>query len=108
MLFGIDASNREGVVRLRLRGEFDLAAVAALSAAIDDGLAAAPTRGLVLDVHEVTFLDCATLGVLMRGHLVAAKQGLPYEAVGARGLPRSVMEMTGILAVLEPPPQEAT
>lgn len=101
MRFVIDASHRDGVVRLRLHGEFDLAAVPALNAAIDDALATPAPRGLVLDLHEVTLLDCATLGALLRGRLIAVDRGVPYRAIGARGMPRRVMELTGILAVLD-------
>jgi anti-sigma B factor antagonist len=99
MQYLIHGSDREGVVWLRLRGEFDLATVAPLNAAIDDALTA--PRGLVVDLHGVTFLDCATVGVLMRGRNLALDRGLSYRTVGAHGIPRWVMELTGVLAVLD-------
>jgi anti-anti-sigma factor len=106
MRFVIEVSHREGAVRLRLRGEFDLAAVRALNAAIDNAFAAPAPRGIVLNLHEVTFLDCAALGALLRGRTVAVGRGLPYRATGARGMPRRVMELTGTLAALESWPRE--
>jgi anti-anti-sigma factor len=99
--FLIDANHRDGAVRLRLRGELDLAAVPRLSAAIEDALAVPAPCGLVLDLGEVTFLDCATLGALMQGRAMALDRGRPYQVTGARGLPRRVMELTGLLAVLD-------
>ncbi|MEU6532282.1 STAS domain-containing protein [Streptomyces sp. NPDC046928] len=48
-----------------LRGEIDLGTATSLTTRLD-ALTSAPSPDLVLDLREVTFIDCAGLGVLCR------------------------------------------
>ena len=53
---------------LHIVGELDLATGPHLSARTDRLLRAGPSHGLVMDVHDVTFIDCAGLGSIIRAH----------------------------------------
>ncbi|MGW3137790.1 STAS domain-containing protein [Streptomyces sp. NPDC001139] len=58
-----------------LRGEIDLFAVPSLSARLDE-LTAGPCTDLVLDLRDVTFIDCSGLGMLCRvRNRVLAREG---------------------------------
>ncbi|MGW2829640.1 STAS domain-containing protein [Streptomyces sp. NPDC001286] len=58
-----------------LRGEIDLLTVPSLSARLDE-LTAGPCPDLVVDLRDVTFIDCSGLGMLCRArNRVMAHQG---------------------------------
>jgi anti-sigma B factor antagonist len=56
---------------LRLVGELDIAGLPALEASLDEVAA----KDIVLDCSELTFIDCAGLGVLLRAHKRCARTG---------------------------------
>ncbi|WP_458247749.1 STAS domain-containing protein [Streptomyces sp. MAI_2237] len=58
-----------------LRGEIDLFVVPSLSARLDE-LTAVPCPDVVLDLRDVTFIDCSGLGMLCRvRNRVLAREG---------------------------------
>jgi anti-anti-sigma factor len=69
-LLEIHVEEHRGSVTLRVRGEIDLATVSVLHAHLDSAVAA-NTAELVVDLHEVRFIDCYGYGLLM-----AAAQGM--------------------------------
>jgi anti-sigma B factor antagonist len=54
-----------GIVAVCLRGEFDLASVPALRETIDRALACGDN--LIVDLSQVTFIDCSVIGALVDG-----------------------------------------
>lgn len=100
-------AKNDGGTLVALAGELDLHRVPALA----DALQAATGR-VVVDLQEVTFLDSATLALLVREHrrLQAAGQELAV-LVGER-TPMTAFAITGIDRILtirsaEPPSQVA-
>jgi anti-anti-sigma factor len=85
-------------------GEIDLATVAAVEAEIDTALA--ESRGLVLDLREVTFIDSAGLRLVLE----TSRKAAPFSVV--RG-PREVQRVFGLvgleerLEMLDEPPPAA-
>ena len=70
----VDVTTCHGVPVVRLQGEFDIATVDALTRALD-GITNALRPHLVVDLAEVTFLDCATIGVLVLSARTALTHG---------------------------------
>ncbi|MEU6389551.1 STAS domain-containing protein [Streptomyces sp. NPDC046939] len=73
-----------------LHGEIDVATVPRITACLD-ALTTAPCPDIVLDLREVTFVDCAGLGALCRAQTRT-------DAVGGRL--RLVTDEGGVLRVL--------
>jgi anti-sigma B factor antagonist len=63
-LLKIQVEELDGTVTLRVHGEIDLATAPGLRAHLD-GVVAANTTDLVVDIHEVRFIDCYGYGLLM-------------------------------------------
>lgn len=77
-------------------GELDLATAPRLAQVLSDALAAS-SRGVVVDVSKLVFLDAAGLGVLARAHDRLLGEGRPGLSVrGAEGIPRRVLEIAGL------------
>ena len=68
----------EGVVRLCVTGEVDLATSDLLAVTIHDAITAGHLERLVVDLDKVTFLDAAGVHALVAGHRLAAKHGVTY------------------------------
>jgi anti-anti-sigma factor len=52
---------------VRLKGEFDVSAVADVTAALDEAIADQETRTVAIDLSAVTFLDSTMLQALVSG-----------------------------------------
>jgi anti-sigma B factor antagonist len=94
------ADQAVGVALLRLRGEFDLDNCAALLAAITTALADATVRRVVIDLGEVTFIDSATIGTLIDGHVDAVRSGRSLHIERAHGSVLRVLQITGVADLL--------
>jgi anti-anti-sigma factor len=94
MLFTVDVASTEGETVLTLRGELDLFTqprfMAAL-AGLDDG-----GPRVVLDLSELTFIDCANIAIIHRVRMLAGLRGTEFvlRSPGADVL--RIMEMTGL------------
>jgi anti-anti-sigma factor len=78
-----------------LCGEFDLAAHDALRAALADHGSA---KAIVIDLTQVSFIDAATVGLLLEAHAAATGLGCTLRVVGAVGVVHRVLE------ILDPSP----
>ena len=91
--FTVRTDVRYGVARLAFVGELDLAAAPTLEDELlrveSDGIDAA-----VLDLGELTFMDCSGLHVLLGAADRVKENGHRMALVGVGGLPRRVMELT--------------
>ena len=93
-----------GTVRVGLAGEFDLQARAELTATLAGVLSAAPVPAQVdIDLTATELLDCTAIGVLMSARATAESAGCWLRVVNARGMPRRVLELLELLAVLTQP-----
>ena len=83
-----------GVARIALIGELDLAAVPSLEA----DLALPESNGvqaIMIDARDLTFLDCAGLQALLSARERAMASGRPLLVVGAGRTVRRLCELTG-------------
>lgn len=62
-----------GAVSVRLTGDFDLVSAPALAERLDCALGASPD--VVVDLHDLTFLDAAVIATLLRAQRRALLQG---------------------------------
>ena len=70
-------------VVVTLRGELDIANAADLGAVLSEAVARNPH--VVADLSDLTFIDCASLGVLVRARTRARGAGGDLVLAGARG-----------------------
>jgi anti-sigma B factor antagonist len=93
-VYAIEArSAPDGVVVLALTGELDLAAESELRERLAAARASA-TRGLVLDMAEVTFLDSSALRELLRADVALNEEGVPFVLVGLQPPVGRLLELT--------------
>ncbi|WP_152644812.1 STAS domain-containing protein [Kitasatospora griseola] len=87
-----DRRNQPFVVRVN--GEIDLDTAPALRRALAAALDA--HREVVLDLSEVTFMDCAGLGAVVRARNQADRSGRRLILRGASGCVVRLLELTGL------------
>jgi anti-sigma B factor antagonist len=90
---------RSDGVLLALRGEVDLSNVGYLRDALDWAFAD-DTGNIEIDLCGVTFLDCATIGVLVTASQIAQQSGRELFISNPQGFVRTMFELTGDLAQL--------
>lgn len=86
--------------RVVVSGEIDMAVTEALSASVLGVLRADGVQLVELELSAVGFIDACGIGALLAARNDARGQGKALVVSGARGLPRRVLEMTGVLNVL--------
>ena len=86
------AEGRDGV-RLILAGELDLSARAHFEQALRDAQADA-TR-VVIDLRELTLIDCASLSVVFDAAVEARRRDTVLTMLDPRGQVRRVLDLTG-------------
>ena len=98
-MFDVEASDSEGVRRIVLVGEFDLAAMPTA----ETSLAEATANGygaLEIDLRALTFLDSSGVRSLMITVDRCRERGMPLTIIpGPRGVQR-VFEITGLVDAL--------
>jgi anti-sigma B factor antagonist len=88
--------HRDGdTITLAVAGDVDLAARDVLATAVGAALDENPSV-IAVDLAEVTFLDSSGIGALIRGRNLADERHIVFYTVGANGLVRQVLEMTGV------------
>lgn len=92
-LFGIQLDCRNGVARLALRGELDLATARKLEEHLmlveQDGVGA-----VLLDLRDLTFVDSTGLHTFLKAKSRAADNGHRFALVGANGQLKRILEVT--------------
>ena len=95
----IDDRYRRAAV-ITLHGEFDISGVDAVTEAAE--MASSGGRCfLLMDLHHLTFLDMAGTGALLRCRAAAARAGVDLQITGSRGFVRRVLDIAGVLPLLE-------
>ena len=86
---------------LRLEGELDLGVGAELQRDVIQLLPAEETRALAIDLSEVTFIDSTVIGILAMAHKRAGRSGGRMAVVGVTGRVERVLQLTGMMTVLD-------
>lgn len=93
-------SNADGV-RIRVRGEIDLAVADNLQKWIAEAIAATPgTTRAEVDLAAVTFLDSTGIRALVLAQRDAQEHGVLMRICGARGRVEMVLKLTGVFELL--------
>lgn len=94
----LDTAGR--ALRLLVRGDVDLVSHEQLREALNIAVSATDKRPIEVDLSGVTFLDAAGVGIIVGGYNAALRQGLTLRVVGAAGIVRRVLAITGAASVL--------
>jgi anti-anti-sigma factor len=95
----------DGVLRLAIAGEVDLANSDLLNNTITNLITAGHVAELIIDLDQVTFLDSSGIHALVRGRKLAQAFGIAYLITNPRKTVRQVLDITGVLRLLTEPPQ---
>ena len=92
--FEVRTHVRNGVARLALVGELDMAAAPTaqdhLARIANDGVTA-----VLLDLRDLTFMDSTGVHVFVDARDQAMQQGCRFAIVGVGGTPRMLLDITG-------------
>jgi anti-sigma B factor antagonist len=95
----------DGVQRLAVTGEVDIATADLLTDTITDLITAGHVAELIIDLDQVTFLDSTGINSLIRGHNLAVAFGIAYLVTNPHKMVRQVLDITGVLHLLTEQPQ---
>ena len=93
---GIAVERQDGVTRLDVAGELDLATAPALREAVAGLLAAGEALTLVLELSGVSFLDSSGLGALLQARAEVLAAGGRLSLTGVQPGPRRVIAIAGL------------
>jgi anti-anti-sigma factor len=79
---------------LRPRGELDMATAPALREAISEGVREAQPAKVVIDLTELSFIDCTGIGTLVDAHNEARGAGRSVVVANPGGWIRKVLDLT--------------
>jgi anti-anti-sigma factor len=96
----ISTQRRDRTVTVGVAGEVDLTAGAAVEAAIMSAFADQDVDSVVVDLTAVTFLDSSGISVLVKARRVADERAFNYRVIGADGIVRKVLDLTGVWPLL--------
>lgn len=91
----VTRADNGGSTVLALHGEIDLSSAHVLSEAIDRSIQGG-SQVVVLDFSGVTFLNSTGLGVMVAATKRLRAEGRDLVARSFRGIPASVLELTGL------------
>lgn len=86
-------------------GEIDLAVRDDLLNTLREAIRRAEVTRVVVDLSGVSFMDSSGLHVLLTARETAHGSGVGFDVVGATGLARRVLEVTGVLQLLTGEPE---
>lgn len=90
-----------GRIVVALTGDCDLRNRDILASSLVAAVEAAPV--VIVDLAAVRFLDSSGLYALVSAHQAARSQARSLHVVNASGTVATILEMTGVMALLRPP-----
>ena len=93
MLFAVDVKSNEGEAVLTLRGELGPAQPRFMAALADLG---DDLPRVVLDLSELTFIDCANIGIIERVRMLAGLRGTAVVLRSPNADIHRILELTGL------------
>jgi len=97
----VDRRDVDGLTLVTLAGELDLACCCALRCALQP-LPSARMPDLAVDLRQVTFMDCAAVGTLVRAYRTVRSAGGCLRLIGPQHGPARLLclcELEGVLCV---------
>ncbi len=91
----------DGVLRVRLSGDFDMNVGAELSDTLVDAANNPDVTLVVVDLERTKFLDSHGIAGLVAGYEEAARAGMRFTVVNAHGMVKRVLDITGLSEVLQ-------
>ena len=95
MLFDVEVDSLEEETVLALHGELDASTQQIFASALA-GVVESATR-IVLDLSDLTFMDCGNIGLINRSQIAAAQRGASVELRSPNPRLVRLMELTGLL-----------
>lgn len=96
--FAITRIDRDGATLIALQGELDLSTAPSLRDAIHES---AREKGVVVDLQDLTFMDSAGIGTLLRAHQELSQEGRPFKLVITQRRFLQLLEITGLRDIFE-------
>jgi anti-sigma B factor antagonist len=90
-----------GAAELTLAGELDAHTAPFLTEAVDQVGEGEPAK-IVVDLGQVSFIDSAGLGGLLRVRNAAVESGVPFVVVNRSEIVNRLIELTGLEELLGP------
>jgi anti-anti-sigma factor len=91
----------DGTATVRLRGEADMSVENCLRAALYEAVAATPPpSAVIIDLRDLTFLDCAAVRVLLETSRLAQAAAVPLTVCDPQPLVRRVLGALGLAELL--------
>jgi len=85
---------RNGVVRIAVGGELDMASAPALAGSLE-GAELGGTHAIILDLRDTTFIDSSGLRAILKASERATSNGHQLAIVGVNPSARQLFELTG-------------
>lgn len=102
----LDLEVRQDTLLARLFGEIDLKVADPLRGSLDKALQENPVRHLILNLLNVSFIDSTGLGVILGRYKRVVAAGGHVSLVGMQPQVKRVMEISGILRIMNEYPTE--
>ena len=97
----VTSLDRDGqTATVALRGEVDVLTVDQVRVALGEALAGRP-REIVVDLHDLSFIDSTGLGALIFGFQRARDAGIRFRLARATPQVRQVLVLSGLLEIVE-------
>jgi anti-anti-sigma factor len=106
-ILDLSVREAEGILSVRLNGEFDLAGVGAVENVLDRMSRPPPLGRVVLDLSDLAFLDLAGLQTILRADARGRESGCEVVVVRPRGTANRVFTLTRVgetLTLIDRPP----
>lgn len=100
----VETHVKQGVLVAVLSGELDLGVADRLRAELDGALERTGANSLLLDLSGVSFIDSSGLGVILGRYRRLSRNGGTVMVTGARPQVRRILELSGLLRVIEERP----
>jgi anti-anti-sigma factor len=97
------AGDGDATTRVRLSGAFDIGAREDLCDTLLGLVGPGVGELILVDLHEVTFIDSEAINALIKGYLAADRAGIGFRLTNARGIVDRVLRIVGLDHLLEPP-----
>jgi anti-anti-sigma factor len=98
--FEVTVESSNATPAIIVRGDLDVQTAPNLTSVVREVLDAGSTR-VIVDLHDVAFIDSRGMSALVRSHVSATALGTTLSIRGAVGNARRALELCGLLELLE-------